>query len=368
MLGKCIYCPEEGEMSDEHYLPRCLGRFRGYELLNDRVCNGCNNRLSSLDEQFCRSGPEAIIRDMLGIEGRKSHKKISPFQRGSAGADRLTFKGRAAGEDAAAEEVELDVNREQRSVRRLRQIIFSTGERRVAIRITDDMRKPEQLLAKMKERGVEMATPADDDTEITTAQITGAALDELEWMRHLLSGLKENMLGEPELRVNEPGQLRVTMRASPTEKYFRGLAKIGFHYFLKHTRGFHGSEDTFAGIRDFIMDGKAEDVDRFVSGRTNHLTADIVPGESPAGYRHFLIARADYEQLLCRMQFFIQPKYSSAIYRINRFVLPVYTIHLGRNPSRIVYPRASRHYFTYSDEYKREGYDGEMREEPLRPR
>lgn len=158
------------------------------------------------------------------------------------------------------------------------------------------------------------------------------------------------------------------MRANPTEKYFRGLAKIGFHYFLKHMRGFHGSEAAFAGIRDFILDGKAEDVDRFVSGRTNYLAADIFPGESPVGYRHLLIARADYEQLVSRMQFFIHPKYSSPIYRVERFALPVYTVRLGKSPSRIIYPRASRHYFTYSDEYGREGYDGEMREEPLRLR
>lgn len=179
-------------MSDEHYLPRCLGRFWGYELLSDRVCERCNNRLSPLDEQFCRSGPEAIIRDLLGVEGRKSHRKVSPFQRGSAGADRLTFTGRAAGEDATAEEVELDVDRKGRSVRRMRQIIFSAGDRRVAIRITDDMREPEHLLAKMKERGVEMATPADDDTEIVTAEITGASPEELGWMQHLLSGVREH--------------------------------------------------------------------------------------------------------------------------------------------------------------------------------
>jgi hypothetical protein len=368
MKGRCIYCSRYVELSGEHYLPGCLGKFRGYELLNDRICKDCNNSFSPLDEQFCRSGPEAIIRDMLGVEGRKSHKKVSPFQRGSVGAERLTFKGRAAGDDATAEEIELDVDRKGRAVRRLRQIIFSTGERCVAIRITDDMREPGQLLGKMKERGVEMATPADNDTEITTAEIIGVAPDELEWIHLLLSGVRENMLGEPKLKMNEPGQLKVTMHASPTEKCFRGLAKIGFHYFLKHMRGFHGSENTFTGIRDFIMDGQAEDVDRFVSGRTNHITADIIPGESPAGYFHLLSARADYERLLCKMQFFIQPKYSSALYRLDRFILPVYTIHLGRNPSRIVYPRASRHYFTYSDEYKREGYNGEMREEPLCPR
>lgn len=355
-------------MSGEHYLPRCLGKFRGYELLNDRICKECNNSFSPLDEQFCRSGPEAIVRDMLGVEGRNGHKKVSPFQRGSAGAERLIFKGRVAAGDSA-EEFDLDVDRKSRSVRRLRQIIFSTGERSIAVRITDDMREPEQLLMKMRERGVQMAAPSDSDTEITTAVIIGAAEDELEWMQHLLSGVKDNMLGEPELSINGPEQeAKVTINASPTEKYFRGLAKIGFHYFLKHMSGFQGSEDAFAGIRDFIMNGKAEDVDRFVSGRTNHIITDILPSESPTGYRHLLIARSNYEQLLCKMQFFIHPKYSSPIYRLDRYALPVYTVNLGRNPSRIDYPQARRHFFTYSDAYREEGYDGEMKEEALRPK
>lgn len=353
-------------MSGEHYLPRCLGKFRGYELLNDRVCKDCNNSFSPLDEQFCRSGPEAIIRDMLGVEGRKGHKKVSPFQRGSAGAERLTFKGVAASGDSA-KEVELDVDRKSRSVRRLRQMIFTLGDRHIAVRITDDMREPEQLLSKMRERGVETGALSDSDTIITTVVITGAAEDEFEWMQHLLSGVKDSLVGEPERRIDDPEQeAKVTMHAKPTEKYFRGLAKIGFHYFLKHMKGFHGSEDAFAGIRDFIMNGKAKDVDRFVSGYGEHLIVDIVPGEPAAGYRHLLIARSNYHQLLCKMQFFIHPKYSSPIYRLDRYALPVYTINLGRNPSRIDYPQAHRHYFTYSDVYQKDGYDGEMKEETLR--
>ena len=149
-VSKCIYCGHEGRLSGEHYLPRCLGTFIGYELLNDRVCKDCNNSFSPLDEQFCRSGPEAIIRDMLGIEGRKTHKRVSPFQRGSAGAERLKFTGKGHGEDVEDGEFDLDVDRKTRAVRRMRQIIISAGERRVVLRVTDDIREPEQLIALMK--------------------------------------------------------------------------------------------------------------------------------------------------------------------------------------------------------------------------
>lgn len=263
----------------------------------------------------------------------------------------------------------MDVNKKSGEVRRLRQIIFSSGTQSVAIRITDDMREPEQLLTKMKEQGVLMTNPDAPDREVTTDVITGAAPEEVEWMRHLLSGLEDNMLGEPKVSLGEPErEAKSTMKANPTEKYFRGLAKIGFHYFLKHMDGFHGSEDSFAAIREFIMNGKAEDVDRFVEGRQSHLVVDVAPGESSTGFRHVLVARASYEKLLCRMQFFIHPKYLSPIYKTNPYTLSIYTVNLGRNPSRIDCPCARSHSFTYSDEYRGAGFDGVMKEVIIRPR
>ena len=65
MNGKCIYCGREGKMSRDDYLPRSLGKFKGYELLSGRICHACNNCFSEIYEQFCRRGTEAIIRDMV---------------------------------------------------------------------------------------------------------------------------------------------------------------------------------------------------------------------------------------------------------------------------------------------------------------
>lgn len=353
-------------MSREHYLPRCLGRFQGHEPLNDRVCKECNESFSELDEQFCRSGPEAIIRDMLGVGGRKTHRKTSPFQRPSAGADRLKFTTEARGEVPG---IELDVDRKTRSVRRLRKIIFTDSSRSIEILISDDIREPEQLLAKMKDRGVFIERPKGSDAEVVTARITGATEEEIPWLKHLLTAVKGNMLGDSQFETGgQEQEARVHMSANPTEKYFRGLAKIGFHYFLKHMGGFHGSEAPFTDVRNFITDGKAPDVDRFVSGRQSALKIDIVPGEPAAGYRHVLVARSTYEELLCRMQFFIHPIYSSPIFKVERYALPIYTINLGRNPSKIAYPRACRHSFTYFGEEGSSGYDGVIKEESVQAR
>src|ERR1700691_4868319 len=88
----CIYCHAD-DLTEEHHLPACLGNFKGYVSLFDRVCSKCNAICGQLDEQLCRSGGEAFFRVFLGITGRKTHAKVSPFYRGSSGAPALEMMG-----------------------------------------------------------------------------------------------------------------------------------------------------------------------------------------------------------------------------------------------------------------------------------
>jgi hypothetical protein len=58
----CIYPgPQHGVMSGEHYLPRALGRFDGFEELYDRVCKTCNAAIGErVETEFLRAGPIAV--------------------------------------------------------------------------------------------------------------------------------------------------------------------------------------------------------------------------------------------------------------------------------------------------------------------
>lgn len=341
MSNKCIYCGWEGKLSGEHYLPRCLGKFRGYAQLRGRICQDCNNSFSVLDEQFCRSGPEAILRERLNVQGYKQHTRRSPFQRGSAGAKPVELKGT---DGAGNSEVDFYYHRQTGVARRRRQIIFfETNVGQVSIQVTDDMTGPDQLEAELRRAGVRKAT--------SLLQIV-CAPDEWEWMLRLLSRYEGAMIGEPIVRATSPGWLtEVHADARPTHLYFRGLAKIGFHYFLKHMPEFHGSEDYFAGIRQFITQGRAEDVYRFTEGWVNHLLVDDLQARpSPVGYYHSLEAVADRDRLISRLRFFIGPG----------VLLPSYTIHLGDSPLLIDFKRASAHSYRYCDDYRKDGYDGEM--------
>lgn len=125
----------------------------GVDLLGPRIPHTL--RLFEVEVDLLLVGQVEVdgAEDLLQGEDREGAPdrlgRRSPFQRGSTGAVRLTFIGRSGGKNSETEEVELDVARKTGSVRRLGQIFFSAGGRRVTVRITDDMREPEQLLAKM---------------------------------------------------------------------------------------------------------------------------------------------------------------------------------------------------------------------------
>lgn len=88
-VGDCLYCPAVAD-SLEHVVPAAFGEFVDAPMLQNRVCEDCNNRrLGLLDEQLARCGPEGLFRKFYGIEGRKHHDNVSPFYRGSAGGRRL---------------------------------------------------------------------------------------------------------------------------------------------------------------------------------------------------------------------------------------------------------------------------------------
>jgi len=91
---KCIYCGVQKSPSREHYLPRSLGTFKGYEPLLYKICEDCNGGFNILEDQFIHSSPEALFREMLGVKGRKQHSKKAIFYERSAGTDPLMMIGK----------------------------------------------------------------------------------------------------------------------------------------------------------------------------------------------------------------------------------------------------------------------------------
>jgi hypothetical protein len=88
-----------------------------------------------------------------------------------------------------------------------------------------------------------------------------------------------------------------------TPRYFRAVAKIGFHYFLSQFPEYTGREDTFSNIRQFILDetAGADRANAFIGKREHALLGEMLtPGIRPDGWRaHVLCAETRPGECLC---------------------------------------------------------------------
>lgn len=130
-------------MSSEHYLPVCLGRFRNLDPLRGKLCSECNSKIGLLEEQFCRCGPEAFFRILVGIKGRKHHGKHSPFYRGSAGGRPIVTRTKHPNRDC---DIYCEIEEGSEKAFPVRQVIFEDQEGTLhPVLITDSMTRREDL-------------------------------------------------------------------------------------------------------------------------------------------------------------------------------------------------------------------------------
>jgi hypothetical protein len=88
--------------------------------------------------------------------------------------------------------------------------------------------------------------------------------------KHIIEGisnLKGKSINWEDMPIGHCGKKEFLITFEYTEKYFRTIAKIAFHYFLQYFEHYSGNEKEFEGIKTFIMQGGK--VDEWVS---------IVPG------------------------------------------------------------------------------------------
>jgi len=281
---------------------------------------------------------------MLAIKGRRGHMKISPFYRGSGGGQKLIILGKLPEESF---EIFWELNRGTQTIRELRQIVFiSEDDATHIVVIPDDMKASEQLVSEFVKLGIGRAKKAH----------VFAREDEIEWMNSLLSGLKIESPIQWTTPRTDNHRVDIKLMSLVNDKYFRALAKIGFHYFLKHVNQFDGSEDAFQDIREFITHGG--DVDKFIGFSSQQLAIQIYSGLTPSTYVHVLAIEIN-TYIFSRLQFFLGPDYRPL----------VWTIRLGKNPSKIHYPQAIGHSFAYYEDGRQDNYDGEMADvTPIRKR
>jgi hypothetical protein len=309
-MNTCLYCTSEPN-SIEHPLPAAFGEFEGAPMLEDRICGGCNTeRLGLLDEQLTRSGPEAILRKFFGVKGRSRNEKVNPYYRGSAGGKRLKMR---AFDSSLGEEIELE-QLEGYEARQLCQLIVTedSGSKHY-LPLSEKLRTPEALREAIEKLAIKTLATA------TVRLICDA--QEREWLEPLILTLwPKASFGEPVLGAKTFEKAVIEMQC--TDRYFRAIAKIGFHYFLTQFPQFHGSEPCFAEIRGYITtEGQplliAND---FILRRETPLLGEMNGGARPVGwFGHVLTAEIRRGVCLAHLHLFVSAEYRG----------PVYTVLLG---------------------------------------
>jgi hypothetical protein len=336
-MKTCLYCTNQAD-SLEHPLSAALGEFQNAPSLENYVCARCNNkRLGLLDEQLSRCGPEAVLRRFFGVEGRQTHDKVNPHYRGSAGGRRLEMK---AYDTEMGVEVELECLQEQ--VRQSRQIVVvETSGKIHHLPIPEDLRDPEKLRAAYLKLGV--TQPADVRVICDPAESV--------WLEPLIkaawpsASFGERALGAKNFKGGAVVKLELT------DRYFRAIAKIGFHYFLTQFPAYDGSEPCFVDIRNFIIDDRGGGLDRvnmFIGQRRNPLLGPMMCGARPDGWRAHVLCAEIRDELLAHVQLFVCQEYNA----------PVYTVRLAANTGNAVV-HATGHIYKYFEQGRRGKFSGE---------
>ena len=114
---------------------------------------------------------------------------------------------------------------------------------------------------------------------------------------------------------------------------------------------FRGDESYFEDVREFIAnDGNIDKCRSFVTYNQQPLAWQLRNGGRLNAWGHILCVETDYMQFRAKVQLFTglqaQPH--------------VYTVQLGRNPSRIDYNEALGDFFAYYPKEQRGEFDGEV--------
>ena len=347
-VGRCIYCHQVKPYGKEHYLPISLGVFRGFETLNDRICTDCNNSFSDIEKDFSRKSPEAFHRKLLGIKGRKHHRPHNPFQEEYSREIPIVpieVLGRPPGTNL---EALWEPNEGQNTMQPMCQIVLRESNDNIRhIRITAEMlENPSQLEDAIGQIDF-------DNAQEVCFFASSQEGEKIEQASRKVFPKKELFWKEPpegDIQIDILGLFTI----SP--KYVRAIAKIAFHYFLKHFPRYIGDEPCFEDVRQFIQSGgnirSSNDIEKFVRFTRNPIITGINPGSRQDWQGHLLAASVDYVGFHVKAGFFVGEGPDVT-----------YEVFLGENPSRIEYEETCRHKFIYFDEtHNDENFSGEIQE------
>jgi hypothetical protein len=286
----CIYCGET-DFTDEHWLPRSFGTF-GIELLTATLCATCNGELGrTVDEEFIRSGPEGVARAVLGIKGRHD-ASANPAYYKAATTQPVRLNIVDDGAELFMEPFHRDGKGGGKPARQI-QVTSGGGQHRYMLL---NLAWQPDTLRKM------VATVGFREPQLTEIYCDP---DEVDEARALLSPVFPGFTAQAYARDGESAQRQMRGEFRLAAPYFRGLAKIAFHYAIAHAPWLRGDEPEFGLLRDFIRHGRGNPW-FFVEDATGQFS--FVPrNKTVRRWAHFLALDSDEMGVLVRLQLFLGP-------------------------------------------------------------
>lgn len=321
----CIYCGEDvGSHIGDHVIPAALGEFSDDTLFTG-ICESCNNRMSKLDAQILRCGPESLLRSILNPDSKRSRRK----GRKKSGSFRPAVG--ASGTPPPLILVEdpewgtLLVKRTgEKETERVEQLIIKTEEgKQRHIPIFPDMR-PKQLrdLIEKENLPVEIEWASVFDMENA---------DKYEKLLWDAFGKKITVTAEQEAGGSVLTHYGI---CAMSDEYFRGIAKVGFHYMLTTwSSRFDGSEPEFEAIRTYINSGGGSA--DFVNSDHRYFTRHYTPKR----WNHFLALKENNGSITAYVILFWKEGYPSIEHKVN----------IGSRSTSLVYDAAVAHAYLYED-------------------
>ena len=333
---KCTYCSAtEHKLGrrrvwpPEHFLPDALGHFRGGGTLIDKVCPKCNREIGRCEEQFLRAGPIALYREKLGLREKDSP---NPFHRRSAGVDVLRIVDT---HPETGYEVRWEIHGQQRVP--CEQLASKRHDGTFAHILVSDWSDQDgairQWVEEEKRNGTQgiISCCAPENHDSCRAVVEGN-IDKITWLRW----------------VDRTERGVVTANFELTDKYYRAVAKIAFHYALWVMADLDGSSINFLNVRKFVKNGGNY---RPIVDQLDSVKARYEDAPNRQRWRHILAVQRDKGEITGYCQFFNGPHFRGVACQVK----------LGSDPSVIKPVYSLAHEFVYHGTRPQSGFDGVAR-------
>lgn len=345
-LIQCIYCGstfDSARGAGDHIIPSHLGEFRD-DCRFRRMCPGCNSKIGRCEQQMVQSGPEGFFRQIVRPRSKRLNKRGIGPARGAMGAPPPKHMV-DMGDHLALVKPVPNSPKDMSPTDHI--LVRDVSGNETHVRLFPGIRS-DQIRKALENAGV---------GEMKKARLH---CGEEQWPEY--TSLMKEMWPTSSFEEGDPTPVGVrpdtpcTIQFVVNDRYFQAVAKIGFHYFLSHSRrGFKGDEPCFADIRRFIMDGGNSD-QFFKSDKrpTFMLPFGELPGGgvvTPNQWCHILAACEAGRQAVAYVQLFV-----------GRGCIPSpHHISLGHWDSPIVTPKSTwGHVYLYDDPQQNGRYAGRV--------